>query len=276
MNVIGLGKAGCAIADRFGEYPEYKIFKIDVGLVGPSCYGVEKQRGPEEYEKNAPSFKEFFKDIEGETIFVIGGSGDISGMCLRIMEEIKDSCAINVLYVHPDTQLLSEPKRLHEKVTYNVLQQYARSAAINKIYLVSNTLVESILGTVPIMGYYKKLNDLIVYTMHMVNIFNNAEPVMGSLSPPSKIRKICTLGIYDIEKGEEKLFFPLDSPEEISYIYGVNEERLREDGDLHTKIVSQMKGKVKDETVNVSFGVFPTNYEMDYGYVLAYSSKIQS
>ena len=209
MNIIGLGKAGCAIADRFSEYSQYKIFKIDVDIEGPSCYNIKYQRGPEEYESNAPSLKKFFKGIEGETIFVIGGSGDISAMSLAALEQIKDTCTIDILYIRPDTQLLSEPKKLHEKVTYNVLQQYARSNAINRIYLVSNSEVENILGTVPILGYYEKLNELIVYTMHMINIFNNDTPVMGSLSSPKETRKICTVGIYDIEKDEEKLFFSL-------------------------------------------------------------------
>ena len=276
MNIIGLGKAGCAIADRFSEYPQYNVFKIDVDIEGPLCYNMKYQKGPEEYESNVPSLKTFFEDAKGQTVLVLGGSGDISAISLRIMEQIKDSCAINILYIRPDTQLLSEPKKLHEKVTYNVLQQYARSNAINRIYLVSNTEVESILGTVPIMGYYEKLNELIVYTMHMINVFNNSEPVMGSLSSPKETRKICTVGTYDIEKDEEKLFFPLDTVREISYIYGVGEKRLREDGSLHKKIVSQMKGKTNDETVDVSFGVFPTNYETDYGYVLAYSPNIQS
>ena len=27
--IIGLGKAGCAIADKFDQYPQYKVFKID-------------------------------------------------------------------------------------------------------------------------------------------------------------------------------------------------------------------------------------------------------
>ena len=276
MNIIGLGKAGCAIADRFSEYPQYNIFKIDVDIEGPSCYTVKYQKGPEEYESNAPSLKNFFKGVQGETVFIVGGSGDISAMTLRVAEQIKDSCTIDILYIRPDTQLLSEPKKLHEKVTYNVLQQYARSSAVNRIYLVSNTEVENILGTVPIMGYYEKLNELIVYTMHMINIFNNSEPVMGSLASPGKTRKICTVGTYDIEKDEEKLFFPLDTVREISYIYGVGEKRLREDGGLHKKIVSQMKGKTNDETVDVSFGVYPTKYENDYGYVIAYSPNIQS
>ena len=31
MNIIGLGKAGCAIAEKFNKYPQYKTFQIDVG-----------------------------------------------------------------------------------------------------------------------------------------------------------------------------------------------------------------------------------------------------
>ena len=63
MNIIGLGKAGCAIADKFGEHQQYKIYKIDVGLEGERCYGIKEQPGPEEYEANAPSFKKFFGKI---------------------------------------------------------------------------------------------------------------------------------------------------------------------------------------------------------------------
>ena len=32
MNVIGLGNAGCSIADSFAQYPQYKIFKINVDI----------------------------------------------------------------------------------------------------------------------------------------------------------------------------------------------------------------------------------------------------
>ena len=64
MNIIGLGKAGCAIAECFSQYPQYNIFKIDVGIesdfdfigqyedaeVKKKAYSVKKQKGPEEYE----------------------------------------------------------------------------------------------------------------------------------------------------------------------------------------------------------------------------------
>ena len=32
QTVIGLGKAGCNIADHLSQYPQYQIKKIDVGL----------------------------------------------------------------------------------------------------------------------------------------------------------------------------------------------------------------------------------------------------
>ena len=35
--VIGLGKAGCAIADKFSQYPQYRIFKIDI-LIFLKCF----------------------------------------------------------------------------------------------------------------------------------------------------------------------------------------------------------------------------------------------
>ena len=276
MNIIGLGKAGCAIADRFSEYPQYNIFKIDVDIAGKSCYSLKRQQGPEEYEQNAPNFKDFFGKIEGETAFIMGGSGDVSALSLCIIEQIKETCDVDILYIRPDTELLSGNKKLHERVTYNVLQQYARSGAINRIYLVSNPEVENIIGSVPIMGYHDVLNEFIVSTIHMINIFNNSDPIMGSQPAPGDSRRVCTVGIYDIEKDEEKLFFSLDSVREMRYIYAVGESALREDGGLHKKIVSQMKGKSSDETPNVSFGVYPTSYEKTYGYVLAYSPNIQN
>ena len=276
MNIIGLGKAGCAIADRFSEYSQYNIFKIDVDITGDSCYSLKRQQGPEEYEQNAPNFKDFFGKIEGKTVFVMGGSGYVSALSLCIIEQIKETCDVDILYIRPDTELLSGNKKLHERVTYNVLQQYARSGAIGRVYLISNPEVENIIGSVPIMGYHETLNEFIVSTIHMINIFNNSEPIMGSQSAPGDSRRVCTVGIYDIEKDEEKLFFSLDSVREMRYIYAVGESVLREDGGLHKKIVSQMKGKSSDETPNVSFGVYPTNYEETYGYVLAYSPNIQN
>ena len=292
MNIIGLGKAGCNIADAFAKYPQYNIYKIDVGAesdfdfigqyedaeVKVRAYNVKKQKGPEEYEVNTPSLDAFFGNIEGDTYFIIGGSGDVSAMSLRIMEQIKDKCKIDVLYVKPDTFMLNHTEAMHEKVTYNVLQHYARSSAINAMLVVSNPHLENILGEVPIIGYYEKLNELLVSTLHMINVFKNSDPVMGGLTfiGGDSTKRIYTVGIFDIENNEEKLFFPLDKVRDRGYIYSISKGKLQAENDLRKVIRDQMKEKSQDENVKVSFGIFPTEYENDYGYILAYSPNIQS
>ena len=276
MNIIGLGKAGCAVADTFAKYPQYDVYKIDAGLQGERCFDVKPQNGPEEYEANFPPMQAFFEGVKGEALLVIGGSGDISSICLRVMEQITPSCAINVLYIRPDVELLSGVKKMHEKVTYNVLQEYTRSGQIRGMCLVSNPELENILDNVPIMGYYDKLNELIVSKIHMINVYKNSEPVMGTLSDPAETKRIYTVGIFDIENNEEKLFFPLDTVRERGYIYSISKEKLQSESGLHKQISSQMKEKLSDENLSVSFGVFPSDYNVDYGYVLAHSPNIQS
>jgi hypothetical protein len=275
MNVIGLGQAGCNIADMLSQHPQYKVYKVDIGLEGKRCYDVKPQKGPEEYEENVPSMKTFFRGIKGETLFIVGGSGSISAMCLRIMEQIRDKCELSVLYVRPDTSLLSKNKTLHEKATYSILQEFARSGLLKMLYLVSNINLENILGEVPIIGYNSKINELLVSTIHMINVFNNSEPVMGKIEDPQEASRIATFGISDIEGNEEKSFFSLDRTKEKCYIYSINEERLKTEGDLRKKIVSTVKAQAETEDMKVSFGVFPTNYQQDYCYILNYTSIIQ-
>ena len=55
MDIIGLGQAGCNLADCFSKYPQYKIYKIDVGVEGHRCFNVQKQNTPEDYEANTPN-----------------------------------------------------------------------------------------------------------------------------------------------------------------------------------------------------------------------------
>ena len=172
MNIIGLGAAGCNIADKFTQYPQYNIYKIDAGLKGlkkNGIYAMPKQRSAEDYESNCPSLKSFFKNVNGEVIFILCGAGAISGAALRILETIKN-CEINLLYVLPDIDLLSELSQLRNNVTFNVLQQYARSGIFKTMKIVHNPRVEAIIGDVPVIGYYDKLNEIITSTMHMINV----------------------------------------------------------------------------------------------------------
>jgi hypothetical protein len=273
MNVIGLGKAGCAIASCLEKYPQYKCYKIDSGAQGERSYDFPVWETTEDYEKHTPDLKSFFGGIDGEILFVVGGSGAISCASLRILQQL-ESRDITILYLQPELALLNGTQFLRERLVRAVLQQYARSAVFKRIFLISNQALENIIGDVPIIGYFDKLNEVLVSAFHMINVFKNSTPALGKIEVPRDMCRISTFGIFDLDKNEEKMFFPLDKLRDVCYIYGVNQEKLKTDGTLFRTITNQIKGKGTD-TTNVSYAVFPTSYEDSIAYCVAHASYIQ-
>tara|TARA_Y100000310_G_scaffold30201_1_gene28741 strand:+ start:2551 stop:3411 length:861 start_codon:yes stop_codon:yes gene_type:complete len=271
--VVGLGSAGCNIADAFAKYPQYKTYKIDVGLTGQNCFNFPPVSSHKECEDKCPPMEDFFKDVAGEVLFVVGGSGTISGASLKILHHLQ-RCRINILYIQPDSDLLSETRRLQERLVFGILQEYARSAVFEKIYLISNLQLEEILGEVPVTNYYDRLNELIVSTVHMLNIFQNIPPVVSTFSQILESARIATFGVFDVDSGKEKYFFPLDIIREKRYYYGINEGALKNDGTLFKKIKERVKESTQEKK-RASYGVYETQYDANYGYVISYTSKIQ-
>ena len=275
MNIVGLGQAGCNIADRFGEQEEYRTYKIDSSeYTNQINYYQLKQRDDfQDYEKHSCDLREYFKSIDDEVYFAVAGSGDTSGASLWILEQLK-RYKPNILYVQPDLELLSGQAAMKERILRGVLQEYARSGLFETAYLVDNMIVENFLGDIPVAGYYDGLNDIIVSTFHMINVFENTEPLIGTIQKPQESSRIATIGVASFESGEENLFYPFDLVREKAYYYAINKEKLESDGSLIKKIKTQIKSKMQDN-VRVSYGIFPTNYEDDYIFCKAYTSKVQ-
>jgi len=272
MIIIGLGKAGCNIAKAFSKFPQYETYRIDTSE--DADITIEKRDSHEDYDKSFPNLEEDLKFTGADVSVIVAGNGQISGGILRLLETIKNN-KVTVLYIQPDLALASEIQKKQERIVRNVLQEYARSGAIQSIYLIDNQLVEKGIGDVPIMGYYDVLNQAIVNTVHMINVFKNSEPVIGNFIHPSELSRIATLGILNLEKNEEKWFYGLTNPRDVVYYYGINEEELRKDGTLFKSITDYVKSQVSNG-VNVSYGVFKTTYDQKYCYCIKYSSMVQS
>jgi len=278
LNIIGLGAAGCNVADKFTQYPQYDVYKIDVGLKGlkkNGIYAMPRQQSVEDYESNCPSLKNFLKNVSGEVIFILCGAGAISGASLRILETIKN-CEISILYILPDVDLLSELSQLRNNVTFNVLQQYARSGMFKAMRIVHNPSVEAIIGDVPVIGYYDRLNEVIASTMHMINVYKKTESVMDTFSQPVDFARISTIGIYNEKEKKESLLFSLDNIREIVYYYSIPNDVLKSDGNLLKGITKKVKQSSNAGEVKTSFGIFSTNYDQKYCFIEAHTSFIQN
>jgi ABC-type nitrate/sulfonate/bicarbonate transport system substrate-binding protein len=85
---------------------------------------------------------------------------------------------------------------------------------------------------------------------------------------------IKTIGIMDINKGTENLFYVLDDVRDKRYYYYINDEQLKSDGELFDSITEQIEDKITD-LAKAMFGVYPSQYKDNYCYVVYSSPHIQ-
>lgn len=278
QTIIGLGQAGCNIADKFSQYPQYAVYKIDVGLKKkPRHYALKQHDHPEQYEANCPNLSRFFKGVNDDEILFITSCGFVSAASLRILQILKrKGCKISVLYIKPDKSLLPQMKILNDNVLYGVFQEYARSGVLERIYLIDNVKLAEIMGDIPLREYYNRLNDMIVSTFHMLNVYDHLEPEMSTFGEPVATARISTFGLVGFEEGEERLFFDLQEAREKRHYYAIPDEQLETDGTLMKKITTQLKNSVEDDIIKISYGIYSTNYDVPYVYCLVNSSTVQN
>jgi hypothetical protein len=273
--VIGLGNAGCNIADEFAKYPQYKTYKIDVGLEKTkTTFPLEEQKKVENYESKLPNLKYFFRGLRGEILFVVGGGGKVSSASLAILKHLKNKCKINVLYVRPTLGVLNEQQSKLQRMAFGVFQEYARSGVFERLYIVSNEEIEYMLGGISIKNYYNKINEIIVSTLHMINVYKNNKSLTNTYGDLPLGARITTIGMYDEVEKEDKMFFSLDNVSDVVYYYAYNKDRLETDSKLMT-IIKENIEQNKSENIRATYGVYETDYEQDYVYSLYHTSEIQ-
>jgi len=277
QTVIGLGQAGCNIADQLKHYPQYKIIKLDVGLnKTKTSFGLKRQISPELYEKNLPRgmIKYLQEEVMAETLFITS-CGAVSGASLSLLEKIKDKTQISIMYIVPKDASISGDKKLQNNLLFNVFQEYARSGLFKRVYLLDNQNISDIMGSVPIMKYWDTLNGLITSTYHMINVFEHTQPVLTTITKRINTARISTIGLLDVENNEEKMFFSLDIPREKNYYYGVPNKQLEEDENLMKNIQNNVKTIKEHDKMKTTYSVYSTEYDKLFAYCEKSSTLIQ-
>ena len=275
ISIIGIGNAASKIAEKF----ESQQGNYDVYLLGSkyenskNSFKLESFENPEDYEKNVPNLKSFFKNIKDDVQVFIMGSSYSSNYVLGILEQIRDK-RIQIFYVKPDIELLTGIPKLIENTVYGILQEYARSGLFKSITIFSNTELEKSLPNISIKNYFDTINQAIFSSVHYVNFFRHTEPEIGQISRPLEMNRVCSIGALDIKNMSEKWFFELDSPRETCYYICINEERLETESGLHKKLVDMLKEKPRNAFRKVSYGIWETHLH-DFGFCVAHTNAIQ-
>ena len=275
ISVIGIGCGGSAIATQFASEHNYDVYLLNNKIKENTerAHHLPHFATPEEYENQIPDLSTFLGDVRQRVqVFVIGSSMS-SNYTLGILEQIRDR-EIELFYIQPDTELLTGIAKTLEKITFGVLQQYARSGVFRSITLLSNLKLEEALGDVPIKAYYETLNQSIFSAVHYLNYFEFSEPEIGSVAKPSTVNRIRVIAALDIEKLEEKWFFGLDTPRELCYYICINNDRLAKEGGLHRKLVEMLKEKPKNAYKKVSYAIYETDHH-DFGFCVAHTNVVQ-
>ena len=275
MNIIGLGNVGCRVAIRITEHNKavYNTFLIDtIKHKGAKSKKIDKQATPEMYEENYKSCKRFLTNLSESTVVVLSGEDLVTSCILRLLEEIKGKTKITVLYIMPDIEMLPKVPSMHERMMRGILQQYARSGLMERIYLISASNMSEIMGPVHLMEYESALYKTISYYFHMLNYYENSSPIMSNESIPIDAARISTVGVFDLDSKEEKMFFNLDFPREVVYYYGVQKEVLDTDVQFYTSIKEHVK---QSEIGSVNYKIFQLNSETSCGIVVKHASYVQ-
>lgn len=277
ISLMGIGEAGCNVVSMFDNHKEY------------NCFFFSEEQENTKYTRKLPRMAKA-EDCEGEApklsshktkeaiqdrvqVFLCGSSFS-ANYTLAILEQIKNR-QIDIFYIKPDVELLIGEVRLQERAIFGILQEYARSGLFNSFTIFSNPQIEKTIGEIPIKKYFETINKSIYYAVHYLNVFDHTEPLVGNLSKPSEVQKIRSIGIISVDKLSEQWYYNMQEDRDVAYYLCIASNRLENDGKLHSKVVQSLKSKPRNAFKNVTYAIYESPYESDFGFCVAHTNFIQ-
>jgi hypothetical protein len=276
ISLLGIGTAGENIVNCFSNNKEYNCYVISDNVERNTKYKrkIKYQANLEDYETSTPNLEKFFSSMEERVQVFLCGSARTANATLTILQQLKDK-KIDIFYIEPDVDLLLGAAKLQERAIFSVLQQYARSGLFNSFTIFSNPILEESIGSVPIKKYFETINKTIYYCVHYKNLFDHTSPIIGNLVATPGIQRIRSLGRIDPQTLQENWYFDLDSSRDVCYYICISTEKLEKDGDLHKNIIGHLKNKPRNAFKNVSYAIYESPFETDFGFCVAHTNVIQ-
>lgn len=276
ISLLGIGTAGENIVNCFSNNKEYNCYVMSDNVERNTKYKrkIKYQANLEDYETSTPNLEKFFSSMEERVQVFLCGSARTANATLTILQQLKDK-KIDIFYIEPDIDLLLGAAKLQERAIFSVLQQYARSGLFNSFTIFSNPILEESIGSVPIKKYFETINKTIYYCVHYKNLFDHTSPIIGNLVAAPGIQRIRSLGRIDPQTLQENWYFDLDSSRDVCYYICISTEKLEKDGDLHKNIIGHLKNKPRNAFKNVSYAIYESPFETDFGFCVAHTNVIQ-
>jgi len=277
ISLIGIGEAGCNVISFFGDHKEYNCFLFSEGQENTKwTRNLPKVAKAEDCEDNAPKLSSYntLQAVQDRVQVFVCGSSFSANYTLAILQQISDK-TIDIFYIKPDVDLLIGDVKLQERAIFGILQEYARSGLFNSFTILSNPEIEKTIGEIPIKKYFEVINKSIYYAVHYLNVFDHTEPLVGNLSKPSDVQRIRSVGIISVDKLSEQWYYNLKEDRDVAYYLCIAEKRLETDGKLHSKVVQSLKSKPRNAFKNVTYAIYESPYESDFGFCVAHTNFIQ-
>ena len=219
--------------------------------------------------------KNFLKNVSDKAVLFVSGDDVLCAAALKVLETIKERAEISVIYFKPDADLVDKEGQMMDNAAFNIFQEYARSGLFSKIYIISQELLSAAVGEVSVLEFKDKTAGLVSFMFHIINVMKNSSPVYDNFTPEEDVARISTLGMASVEAEDETMLFSLEYPKEKTYYYLIPEETLQKDVKLMNKIISQVKKRTESGKIKINFGVYQSEYQEPFVYVVSNSSMIQ-
>ena len=277
ISLIGIGEAGCNIVSLFENLKEYNCFLFSEGQENTKyTRKLSKVAKAEDCEGKAPKLSSYKTEeaIQDRVQVFLCGSSFSANYTLAILQQIRDR-QIDIFYIKPDVDLLIGDSKLQERAIFGILQEYARSGLFKSFTILSNPAIEKTIGEIPIKKYFDTINKSIYYAVHYLNVFDHTTPLVGNLSKPSDVQRIRSVGIVSVDKLTENWYYKLEEDRDVAYYLCIANERLETDGKLHSRVVESLKSKPRNAFKNVTYGIYESPYETDFGFCVAHTNFVQ-